>query len=51
MTAALIGIPKVSAGVVIDNFGWLGVPRVPLNPWRVTGTVGLFVSAILLQKK
>ena len=65
VTAALIGIPKVSAGVVIgaqvfgqllaavviDNFGWLGVPRVPLNPWRIAGAVGLFISALLLQKK
>ena len=65
VTAALIGIPKVSAGVVIgaqvfgqllaaiviDHFGWLGVPRVPLNPWRVAGAVGLFISALLLQKK
>ena len=65
VTAALIGIPKVSAGitigaqvfgqllaaVVIDHFGWLGVPQVPLNPWRVVGAVGLFISAVLLQHK
>ena len=65
VTAALIGIPRVSAGiviaaqvfgqllaaVVIDHFGWLGVPRVPLNPWRVAGAVGLFLSAVLMQKK
>ena len=65
VTAALIGIPRVSAGVVIgaqvfgqllaavviDHFGWLGVPRVPINPWRIAGAVGLFISAILLQKK
>ena len=65
VTASLIGIPKVSAGlvigaqvfgqllaaVVIDHFGWLGVPRVPLNPWRIAGALGLFVSALLLQKK
>lgn len=65
VTVGLIGIPKVSAGiviaatvfgqlisaVVIDHFGWLGVPRVPLNPWRVAGTLGLFVSVLLMQKK
>ena len=65
VTIGLIGIPKVSAGiviaatvfgqliaaVVIDHFGWLGVPRVPLNPWRIAGAVGLFVSVLLMQKK
>ena len=65
VTIGLIGIPKVSAGVVIaatifgqllaavviDHFGWLGVPKVPLNPWRVAGALGLFVSALLMQKK
>ena len=65
VTVGLIGIPKVSAGVVIastvfgqliaavviDHFGWLGVPRVPLNPWRIAGALGLFVSVLLMQKK
>lgn len=65
VTAGLIGIPKVSAGiviaatvfgqltaaVVIDHFGWLGVPRVPLNPWRIAGALGLLVSVLLMQKK
>lgn len=61
----LIGIPKVSAGiviaatvfgqllsaVVIDHFGWFGVPRVPLNPWRVAGALGLFACVLMMQKK
>ena len=65
VTIGLIGIPKVSAGVVIaatvfgqllmavvvDHFGWFGVPRVPLNPWRVAGAVGLFACVLLMQKK
>ncbi|MBV9850621.1 MAG: DMT family transporter [Armatimonadetes bacterium] len=65
VTAALIGIPRVSAGIVIgaqvfgqllaavmiDHFGWLGVPRVSLNPWRVAGAIGLFISAVLMQHK
>ena len=65
VTVGLIGIPKVSAGIVIaatvfgqlvaaviiDHFGWLGVPRVPLNPWRIAGALGLFVSVLLMQKK
>ncbi len=65
VSIGLIGIPKVSAGIVIaatvfgqltaavliDHFGWLGVPRVPLNPWRVAGALGLLVSVLLMQKK
>lgn len=65
VTAALIGIPKVSAGtviaatvfgelvaaVVIDHFGWLGVPQIKLNGWRIGGAVLLFVAAIMMQKK
>ena len=65
IVAALIGIPKVSAGVVIaatvlgqliaaviiDHFGWLGVPQVRLNPWRICGAVLLFVAALMMQKR
>ena len=65
VTVGLIGIPKVSAGiviaatvlgqllsaVVIDHFGWFGVPRVPLNPWRIAGALGLFVCVLMMQKK
>ena len=65
VTIGLIGIPKVSAGIVIaatvfgqllsaviiDHFGWFGVPRVPLNPWRIAGACGLFVCVLLMQKK
>lgn len=65
VTVGLIGIPKVSAGiviattvfgqliaaVVIDHFGWFGVPRVPLNAWRIAGAIGLFASVLLMQKK
>ncbi len=65
VTVGLIGIPKVSAGVVIaatvlgqllsavviDHFGWFGVPRVPLNPWRITGALGLFACVLMMQKK
>ena len=65
VTIGLIGIPKVSAGIVIaatvlgqllsaviiDHFGWFGVPRVPLNPWRVAGALGLFACVLMMQKK
>lgn len=65
VTVALIALPKVSAGVVIaatvfgqllaalviDHFGWLDVPQVKLNPWRICGAILLFIAAIMMQKK
>lgn len=65
VTIGLIGIPKVSAGIVIaatvfgqllsavliDHFGWFGVPRVPLNSWRIAGALGLFACVLMMQKK
>jgi transporter family-2 protein len=62
VTIGLIGIPKFSAGVVIaatvfgqlisaviiDHFGWFGVP---LNSWRIAGAAGLFACVMMMQKK
>ncbi len=65
VTAGLIALPKVSAGVtiaatvfgellaavVIDHFGWLDVPQVRLNAWRIAGAVLLFIGALMMQHK
>lgn len=65
VTLSVVGLPRVGATVVIacavggqltaalalDSFGWLGVPRVPLNPWRIVGALGLLVSVLLIQKR
>jgi len=65
VTLAVIGVPKVGTAVVVacavfgqllaalalDSFGWLGVPKSTLNPWRVTGAVLLFAGVLLMQKK
>jgi len=65
VVAALVAIPKSGAALVItatvlgqliaalvlDHFGWLGVPRTPINPWRIAGAIGLFASAVLMQHK
>jgi bacterial/archaeal transporter family-2 protein len=62
---AVIAVPKVGAALTVaavifgqlvgtlllDTFGWLGVPRIPLNPWRVTGAVLLFVGVLMMQHK
>lgn len=47
--AAVVG--QLVGGLVIDNFGWLGVPKVPINPWRILGAVLLFLGVILMQRK
>lgn len=65
VTLAVIGVQRVGAAVVVacavggqlaaalvlDSFGWLGVPRAPLNPWRVLGVVLVFAGVLLVQYK
>lgn len=62
---AVVGVPKVGSAVVIscavfgqiaaalvlDSFGWLGVPRAPLNVWRILGAVLLMAGVLLIQQK
>ena len=65
VTLAIVGVPRVGAAVVIacgvfgqmaaalalDSLGWLGVPRVPLNPWRVLGVGLVFAGVLLVQHR
>jgi len=65
VTLAVIGVPRVGAAVVIccavfgqllaalvmDSFGWLGVPRVALNPSRIVGALLLLAGVLLIQRK
>ena len=65
VVAGLMAVSKVSAGitiavqvtgeliaaVIIDHFGWLGVPQIRFNAWRAAGTVLLCVGVILMQKR
>lgn len=62
---AVIAVPKVGAALTIaavvfgqllgslllDSFGWLGVPRIPLNPWRIAGATLLFTGVLMMQHK
>ena len=62
---AIVGVPKVGSAVVVscavfgqiaaalvlDSFGWLGVPRAPLNLWRIAGAVLLMAGVLLIQQK
>lgn len=36
--------------LLIDHFGWLGVPEKPINLWRVLGATFITVGVILIRK-
>ena len=36
--------------LLIDHFGWLGVPEKPINLWRVAGAALITVGVILIRK-
>lgn len=42
---------QLVAALLLDQFGWLGVPRVPINPWRLLGAAFLFVGVLLMQHR
>lgn len=62
---ALVALPRVGAAVVIaaallgqtvaslaiDHYGWLDVPQVSINVWRVVGVMLLFSGVLLMQYK
>ena len=45
-TAIIIG--QVGAALIIDHLGWLGVVRLPWNPWQILGLVLFAAGAKLL---
>ena len=62
---SLVAVSKVGAAVLIvvtvlgqvamslamDAGGWLGVPEVPLNAWRIAGALLVLVGVLLTTKK
>lgn len=62
---SIIALPRVGAAAVIaatvfgqllmaallDHFGWLGVPQVKVNWWRICGAVILFAGTLMIQRK
>ena len=53
-TALLIAgavLGQMVGALVLDSFGWLGVPKVPLNVWRVLGAALVLVGVALMQRK
>lgn len=65
VTAAVIAVPRVGtafvvaaavggqliAALLLDSFGWLGVPRVPFSSARLLGALLLFAGVLLMQQK
>jgi transporter family-2 protein len=49
IACAVLG--QLVAALALDSFGWLGVPKVPLNGWRVLGAVFLLAGVVLMQRK
>lgn len=41
---------QMLATLLIDHFGWLGVPEKPINLWRVLGAAMITVGVILIRK-
>lgn len=49
MSAYVVG--QLLMAVVIDHYGWLGVPSYPVQPQRILGIILLFVGLFLVVKK
>lgn len=53
-TAALFAaiiFGQLLMAMLIDTFGWLNVPQIPLNPWRVVGLGLLLAGVVMMQQK
>ena len=49
VAATLFG--QLVSATVLDHFGWLGVPQLRINAWRIGGVFLLLAGALLMQKK
>jgi transporter family-2 protein len=63
VTASLLAVPKIGvpgmivaalagqmiAGLLIDRYGWAGVPARPIDPTRLAGVALLLVSVVLIN--
>ncbi len=49
ITATVLG--QVVLALAMDAGGWLGVPKVPINGWRVLGGILVCVGVVLTTRK
>src|SRR5687768_15438850 len=48
-TIALLIAGQLAAALIVDHFGWLGVPVRPVNPYRVLGGGCLLAGVLLIR--
>jgi transporter family-2 protein len=48
---ALVVAGQMAAGLLVDRFGVLGYPQVPVTPLRLLGAVLLVVGALLVLRR
>ena len=49
-TIALLIGGQLAAALIVDHFGWLGVPVRPVNPIRVAGCLCLITGVLLIRR-
>jgi transporter family-2 protein len=47
---ALLVLAQMTLGMLIDHFGWFGVPVNPINPTRIVGAALLLGGAYLITR-
>ena len=47
---ALLIAGQMAMSLVMDHYGWLGIPAQPMTLWRVLGAVLLLAGVILIRK-
>lgn len=50
MTTALLILAQMSIGLLLDQFGWLGVPQHSISLVRVSGVAALLLGAYLVAR-
>ncbi len=50
LTFALIIFGQLGASLLLDHFGWLGVPQHPVNAPRIAGVALMMMGVWLIQK-
>jgi len=47
---ALLIAGQMGMSLVMDHFGWLGIPAQPISLWRILGAILLFTGVVLIRK-
>ena len=50
MTTALLILAQMSIGLLLDQFGWLGVPQHSISVIRLSGVAALLLGAYLVAR-